>query len=285
MRTPPTDTPRGSLTVLAVFVVSAIIITTVYFREGERGPLRAVRAGALTLAVPLERAGGFITAPARAVTGWLGGLTVSRGELETLRRQNEDLRLRNAELEEARLENERLRALVGFAEASGLETLGARIIGRPARSWEGALTISRGAADGVKVGMPVIAQQGLLGQVVQVSAGSARVRLITDQRSGVGALVQRNRAQGVVKGSIERRLTLEYVDRADTPRRGDVVITSGMGGVYPKGLLVGDVVAVELRPGDLGPRVVVSSAVPFDDLEEVLVLTGASPTPEGGTGE
>lgn len=285
MKVPTSETPRGGTTALVALLVVSVVLTTVYFREGETGPLRRLRRAVLAASAPVALAGDWVTSPVRAVGEWFHGVGVSRTEVDELRRQNAELRARVAELEEARLENERLRALVEFAEASELEARGARIIGRPSTTWEGVITIDQGTDDGIAVGMPVLAQQGLLGQVVQTSARSARVRLITDQRSGVAALVQRSRAPGIVKGSIGGALTLDFVDPKTVPRRGDVVLTSGLGGVYPKGLLVGEVVNVEMRANDLHPRVELASAVPFDDLEEVLVLVGPPPSTDAGAGE
>ncbi len=285
MKSRQTQTEHASPLLLVILVAVSLAITTVYHREGQDGPLRTVRRGVLAVAAPIAKGGDILTSPFRAVAEWFGGLSVDRAEYEQMRQQNNLLRQSVAELEEARQENERLRGLVGFAEARKLESLGARIIGRPTTPWEGAVTIDRGSEDGLKVGMPVLAEEGLLGQVVQVSSRSARVRLITDQRSGVAAIVQRTRVSGVVRGSLSGDLTLDFVDKKLTPRKGDVVLTSGMGGIYPKGLFVGEVMEVESRASDLFPKVKVRSRVPFARLEEVLVLTGAPPVIESGAGE
>ncbi|MDP2299467.1 MAG: rod shape-determining protein MreC, partial [Actinomycetota bacterium] len=187
-----------------------------------------------------------------------------------------------AELEEARQENERLRALVEFAEERNLAKLGARVIQRPLSSWEGVVVIDRGSEDGVEPGMPIIAAQGLVGQVAEVSARSSTVRLITDQQSGVAAMIQSTRALGVMRGSVGGALSLDFVDRTMLPQVGDVVLTSGLGGVYPKGIVVGDVVSVDDRRGELYPRIGVTSRVPVDLLEEVFVLVGSSTETDAG---
>lgn len=281
MRSVGTEAQRSSPLLLAVLVAASLILTTVYFREGDGGPLHRTRAGFLAVTSPVVHAGRWLTTPLRWTGDRIGGLTVSRSEVTKLRTQNEQLRKRNVELEEAALENERLRALVGFGKQERFDALAAHIIGRPTVSWEGAMTIDRGADDGVAPGMPVVAERGLIGQVVTVSGGSARVRLITDQRSGVAAMVQRTRAEGVVRGSVEGALTLEFVPAVTGPKVGDVVLTSGMGGIYPKGLPVGEIVEVEGRESDLYPRIVVSPLVPLAQIEEVEVLRSGAP---GGTG-
>lgn len=284
MSMPDSDRRSSGVVLLAALVVVALVITTVFFREDEAGPLHALRRGTQAVTAPVSAAGEWLFTPVVAVRNYFGGLGVSRSEIEALKRQNTELRVSVAELEEARLENARLQKIVGFVEASKLEALGARVIGRPPSAWEGSLLIDRGSADGVKTGMPVLAPEGLLGQTVEVTEHSAKVRLITDQRSGVAGLIQTVRAEGVVRGSIEGRLSMEFVSREATVTVGDVVITSGMGGVYPKGLLIGQVEVFELNDNDLYPSITVVPTADFDGIEEVVVLVGATPQPElGGT--
>lgn len=285
MKLPQPERSGGTNALLAVLVVASLVITTVYYREGDNGLLHRARRGAQAVTAPVSAAGEWTTSPLRATGDWFSGLSASRSELETLAAQNAELRSRIAELEEARLENERLRDLVGFIEARNLDALGARVIGRPTSAWEGVITIDRGSADGVDIGMPVLAAQGLLGQTVEVTAHSAKVRLISDQRSGVAALIQSTRAEGVVRGSIEGELTMDYVSRESTVVAGDVVLTSGLGGVYPKGLIVGEVSVVELADNDLFPYIIVRPSARIAGIEEVIVLVGAPPTTDIGGGE
>jgi rod shape-determining protein MreC len=285
MRLADTERRGGGFGLLAVLVVAAIILMTVYFREGDSGPLHSVRRGVQVVTTPVVIAGDFVTTPVRWAGDWASGLTISRSEVAALQDQNDELRQRVVELEEARLENERLRNLVGFIEARELEAVGARVIGRPANAWEGVITIDRGSADGLEVGMPVLAPEGLLGQTVGVTDNSSKVRLITDQRSGVATLIQANRAEGVVNGSIDGALTMDYVSQEATVAVGDVVLTSGMGGVYPKGLLVGDVLDVQVNENDLYQHIVVRPSGQVEGIEEVIVLVGSTPAPDTGEGE
>jgi rod shape-determining protein MreC len=285
MQTRSPENTRARPALLVALVVIALVATTVYFREGESGPFHQSRRMLMAASAPFETAGEFVTRPLRAVGSWVSSLGISRAEVALLKRQNAELKTRNAELEEARQENERLRSLVKFVEARGLESLGARVIARAANSWEGMITIDRGTAEGVEAGMPVIGDAGLLGQVVEAAKHSSRVRLITDQRSGVAALVQRTRVEGIVHGSIDRSLTLDFVSRDSSLRVGDVVITSGMGGVYPKGLVIGEVTAVRQQPNTLPPMVSVQPTAQLSNIEEVLVLVGAAPIVTSGSGE
>lgn len=285
MRIADKEPSKRNPMLLAALLAVSLVLITVYFREGDAGILHKARASMLSATAPLARLGEVAASPFEAVGDWFAGIAVSQRELEQLRAQNAELRARLAELEEARQENERLRRIVAFVEERRLSQLGARVIGRPTSSWEGSIVIDRGAADGVQPGMPVLAPQGLVGQIETVSRHASRVRLITDERSGVAAMIQRTRALGVVRGSIDRVLTMEYVEKGKAPMVGDVVVTSGLGGVYPKGLVVGDVIQVDARRADLYPRIVLRSRVPIDELEEVIVLLGPIAVDAGGSVE
>jgi len=284
MKLPGNDTPGPRPGWLIAFVVISVLLMTVWFREGDTGPLHRVRSGVQTVAAPVSAAGEWVSRPFRGFFAWAGDLGVSRSQLEQLRTQNEKLRSRVAQLEEARLENVRLKTLLQFQQTKDLEVMGAHVIGRPTNSWEGVITIDRGSSDGIAVGMPVVTGRGLLGQTVSVSPNSARVRLITDQRSGVASMVQRSRAEGITKGTLAGGLTLDFVSVETTVRAGDVVTTSGIGGVYPKGLVIGEVTRADRRPNALFQEIEVEPAATASRLEDVLVLIGAPPAviPEGG---
>ncbi len=284
MKIQKTETPGPRPGWLILFVALSIVLITAWYREGSTGPLHRVKIGMQAATAPVQAGGELLTRPVRGLFAWAGDLGVTRSQLEELRKQNQSLRVRVAELEEARLENERLRALVDLPMAGELKSAAAHVIGRPSNSWDGVIVIDRGSADGIRSGMPVIGPQGLLGQTVTVAPGSSKVRLITDQRSGVAAMIQRTRAEGVVRGNLDGRLTLDFVSM-DTPvKEGDVVITSGIGGVYPKGLPIGEVSEVKREPNALYQSIRVQPASDPSGLEEVLVIVGApaSAEPQGG---
>jgi rod shape-determining protein MreC len=285
MRDPESDSRRGNPVLLVLLVVASLLLTTAYFREGDGGILHAARQATISATAPLVTAGTAIASPFRAVGEWAEGLGASREEIEALREQNEELRDRLAELEEARMENERLRALVDFVEESDFDVVGAGVIGLPTNSWDASILIDRGSDAGIEEGMPVIAAQGLVGQVVEASERAAKIRLITDQRSGTAVIIQSTRAPGVARGTLEGVLQVDYVDEEQAPEPGDVVLTSGMGGVFPKGIVVGDVTEVEQERHRLFPTITVESRVPVTEIEEVLVILGPLPTPDLGAGE
>lgn len=272
------DTRRGAgrPIVLAVLVVVALVITTVWYREDTAGPLHATRRVVIAASGPLAAAGSWLTTPFRVAGTWFSGLSVDTSDYATLKAQNLDLKQRLAALEEAKLENERISQLVEFAKAQDLPTIGARVIGRPTDSRQRTVLIDRGTSSGVARGDAVIAAGGLVGQVVEVTPWTAQVRLVTDSESGVAVLVQRTRANGIVRGTLDGPLALEFVDKKSAPVVGDVLLTSGLGGVYPKGLVVGEVTTVSAPSTDLFPVVSVQSRVDIGRIEELLVLKSAA---------
>lgn len=282
------DTRRGAgrPLILAGLLVAALVVTTVWYREGTGGPLHSVRTGLTAAAEPFAVVGTWVTTPFRAVGSWFTGLGVNRSDYAKLQAQNLQLKQRLAALEEDKLQNERIQALVQFAKAQNLPTVGAHVIGRPSDSREQSILIDRGTANGVRTGDAVIAAGGLVGQVVEAGPWDARVRLITDTESGVAALIQRTRANGIVKGTLDGPLELDFVDKTSAPVVGDVILTSGLGGIYPKGIVIGEVTNVATSTADLYPVVAVASRVQIDRIEEVVVLqSDTTSTPSAGGGE
>ncbi|PLX77772.1 MAG: rod shape-determining protein MreC, partial [Desulfuromonas sp.] len=131
--------------------------------------------------------------------------------------------------------------------------------------------IDKGAEDGVEPGMPVVASEGVVGRVVRSSSGQARVLLITDASSAMAALIQHNRARGICRGKGDD-LAFDFVLRQENVNVGDRVVTSGMGGVFPKGLVIGQISSFYRQEFSLFQSIEVTPAVDFAHLEEVLVL-------------
>lgn len=180
------------------------------------------------------------------------------------------------------LENQRLRELLGFKRSLPGEAIAAEIIGKDPSAWFKTVVIDKGSADGLRRGLPAVSSLGVVGQIIDVSGHQSRLLLIIDRNSGVDALVQRTRARGIVKGTSRDECYLDYVLHADDVRVGDVVISSGFDGVYPKGLLIGTVTAVDFKGGDFFKEVQITPAVDFDKLEEVLVFRGPAAVPSTG---
>ena len=184
---------------------------------------------------------------------------------------NRTLRAVLTQSDEVRLENERLRLLLDFKEAQEIATLPAHVIAEDASSWFRTVMIDKGSEQGVTEGMPVVVAEGVVGRVVRSSPGFSRVLLITDASSAVASLLQANRARGVCRGQGDQ-LVFDFVLRQEEVKVGDRIVTSGMGGVFPKGLVVGNVKSVDRQEFGLFQTIEVAPTVDFSHLEEVLVL-------------
>jgi len=196
-----------------------------------------------------------------------------------VRRENMELREsvrvmnRNVlEIQEAIIANERLKKLLELKSSMTVASVAANVIGEESAPWFRTIVVDRGGVDGLEEGMPVVATSGLVGRIVKVSPNSARVLLLTDHASSIAAMIQRSRARGVVKGKGGGICSLEFSIREEDVKVGDVVTTSGIGGVFPKGIAIGEVSMV--RKGEYGmfQSVDIRPAVNVYRLEEVLVL-------------
>ena len=140
-------------------------------------------------------------------------------------------------------------------------------------AWTSTVTIDKGSADGLTINMPVTSSAGVIGQIIEVSAKTSTVRLIGDENSGVSAMVQDTRAQGMLQGQADGTLRLEYVSVDSDVKVGDIIVTSGIGGVFPKGLPLGTVSSVEKSANDVYYTIVVRAQTTAENNEEVLVIT------------
>lgn len=232
---------------------------------------------------PVARVLADALAPLQAAVTWVGVGTRNTWsgyvELLAARRENQLLRDRIASLDEqavriAELEqaNRRLSVLLEFRDRFDGVTYSARVIGRGPLPWFHTLTVDRGERDGIRRGMAVLSPQGVVGQIAEVSHTVAQVLVLTDHNSGIDAIVQRSRARGIVQGGLEEGCHMKYVRRGEDVTVGDRVVTSGLDGIFPKGLMIGEVVGVSLRNRGLLQMAVVQPAAPLDRIEEVLIV-------------
>lgn len=252
----------------AFLLLSASLVVTT---SGER--TRVDRVGGLVLDVmaPVLRLAAFAS---QAVGGtWRRAVELvrARDDVRLLRAQADELLHVSARLAEVEGENARLRDLIGLRERLAGEMVAARVIGRDATGVARTLAIDRGTAAGILEGAAVVAPAGVVGHVFAVGRTAARVLLVTDHNSGVDGLIQRTRATGIVKGRLDAGCGLEYVKRTEDLQVGDLVVTSGLDGVFPKGLPIGRVTVVDKRGQGLFQDAIVTPHVDFERLEEVLV--------------
>ncbi len=202
-----------------------------------------------------------------------------------LRRQNADLQNQIAELEAEIIDLEQqltqtrvLSALVDFARVHPENSyMGASIIGRDPNPLMAYVIINRGSDSGLRRGMPVVTHQGLVGRIVAVTAGAARVQIITDSGSSVNVRLDPSGAQAVLIGNVKGEIELNMISKEAKVQAGDLVLTSGLGGNYPANILIGQVTAVRSRETDLFQTGSVQPLVDFTRLDIVLVITNFRP--------
>ena len=207
-------------------------------------------------------------------------------EYETLEMTNEELSLKLSGVEETEQENARLKVLLDAQDAyEALDPIYAKVIARDPGQWFDTFTINRGTTHGVTEGMSVVTGAGLVGYVYEAGLTYAKVLTIIDTRSAVAVLVQRTRDNGVMRGEVtEASDSAEcytyYLPNVNNIMPGDVIVTSGTDSLYPKGLTIGEVIAVSQETSSDGSYVIVSPYVDFRHVEEVLVLRTVVETQE-----
>lgn len=266
----------NSTMLLVLLLVISLVLVVVYAREGEEGPLHTIQDSTSALSPPLSSIGAASSSLAASATASLEDLTADGQTMNQLQESNATLSQMVVELEEYRQEANRLESLIGLHDAYGFTSVAARVTGYSSDSYNRIITIDVGSASGVTEGLPVMGTTGVVGQVISVSTYSSQVRLLNDAQSGVAVMLQSSRSEGILSGSVEGVLYLEGVDEGVEVTEGEAVITSGLGGGYFRGLVIGTVSKVEQRQGDATRTIVITPNASFDNISEVLVVLGMS---------
>lgn len=198
-----------------------------------------------------------------------------RQENKRLKDRLQVLEVENSGLVEWQEEIKRLRGLVGIAQEQSFQGVAADVIGYDPSNWVQAVTVDKGSAEGVGLHMPAIMGNSVVGQVIAVSPHVARVLLIVDHSSGVDSIVQSSRVRGVVEGLGKELCELRYVLQEEEIEVGDRIVTSGMDGIFPKGLVLGIVSEVDKKGEGLFQAIKVKPSVTFSRLETLFIVTNA----------
>lgn len=200
-----------------------------------------------------------------------------RAENRRLREEVQELRVQALRVSETDDENRRLRRLLALQEQLPLTTLSGEIIAREWGGWIRSLTVNRGRGDNVPRLTAVISPSGLIGRVVDVRTGVSIVQVLTDPASTVGAHVLRTRTPGIVEGDPRGTLRFKFMSRDGAAiQNGDVLVTAGQGGLFPRGIPIGTVRSIDNRGGALFHYAELTPAVDFARVDEVLLVTGDS---------
>lgn len=274
---------RSVVIVLLLF----IIIAVVGWAWRQRDSLPFVTKPLQTVAAPFEYGASRLV---DSITSGIHIVDISlknRIEWESLEKENSDLKAHTVDYDEVVAENNRLRALLDFKNShSQYKLVAGSVISRDYGTWSNTLIIDVGTADGVDKDMPVVTPSGVVGFISDVYPHSARVQLMTDPRTSIGAIVQRteSRVSSVVRGNGNVPTEPQFVNIAKDADilEGDKLITSGFGSIYPKGLYIGTIVSIHQNDNDFVKYAVIRPSVDFSNLEEVFVILKAA---DGGAYE
>ncbi len=285
-------TVRRRRAVLGLLVVSSLILLTAYFGESGGGALHGVQRATSEILNPVQEGASRALKPVRDLFGWFGDTLSAKGKVKDLSAERDRLRGELARQENATYENERLVKLVETRGALGLDAYGpttARVIVTSPTVWYATIRIDKGSSDGVRLGMPVMSEEALIGRVTAVFRGAAQVTLLTDTKSSVQARAGRRTPGRDVFGQVEpvgagnpNDLLLKFIPPSAKLNPGDRVVTRGtvsdtdrLPSLYPPGLPIGVVTRIDHEGTDteevhLRPHANVRSL----DFVQVLTRTG-----------
>lgn len=263
--------------VVILLLLSALVLTSL--RVKDRKGVAVLDGLLMELCSPIQRGSTFVLKKIRGIWEEYFFLVDLRNENERLKRRIADLQRENDRMKEMVLSHERLRRLLQFRETLSSAVIAAEVVGRDPSSWFKSITINKGERDGVRKGMAVISAEGVIGQIFKTAPSHSVVLLITDYNSAIDAIVQRTRAKAIVEGKGENRCQLKYLLRSEDVVEGDRVITSGLAGNFPKGLMIGEVTKVDKKGHGIFQDAELVTSVDFTRLEEVLVIKESLPPP------
>jgi rod shape-determining protein MreC len=264
---------------LAVIVGHVILISTQVTTKRGVPMLEAVVFGIFS---EVQRGANTVATSVRSSWQDYFALRQVRSENEQLKQQLGELRVRLQEERGLAQQSQSLQKLLDLKTSSTLSTTAASVIAGGASPEFRTITIDRGTGDGLRADMAVLAPAGVVGRIIQPSSRAAKVQLLIDRSAAAGAIIERTRAQGVVVGTGADELRMDYVAGSADVKAGDVVVTSGIDGIYPKGFVIGQIQSVRRGAGEFS-AIVIRPAVDFTSLEAVLiVLTPPPAAPDAG---
>jgi rod shape-determining protein MreC len=255
-----------------IFLYIPFLALLVLILFSKTAVLRASQSVVTTVAWPFLKVTSFVPHKIKAFAQFWRDQGSLRRDTVALQQKVERLSMDLLEAEEVRKENDRLRGLLDFKKSSHQDAIAARVMGYDPSGWKQALLIDKGRRHGVEQNQPVISTQGVVGKVVQVGSVTSKVILLVDTRLRIGAVLEQSRDVGILEGQGSRQCRVVYLPKETAIEMGQNVFTSGLGGVFPKGLLLGHVVGAGLDRLGLTQYAQVAPAVPLSKLEEVLVL-------------
>ncbi len=265
------------------FVLVAYVLLYIFSLNYKKGEMSFLEKAVVEVVGPVQKG-------VHHLFGYVGGFFDNYVNLIGVKEENKQLKTKVALLEselnnyrEAYLANQRLRELLGLKKSlSRWPTLAAEVVAWDPDGWYQTITIDRGFLDGVQIGMPVVNARGVVGKITGLSRHYARALLLVDPNFAVDSYVQRNRVYGIVSGYKNGLCRMQYVQQNQDVKEGDVIVTSGMAGYFPKGLPIGTVSKIKINKAQLFQEIYVKPYVDFSKLEEILVILKERPVLDYG---
>ncbi|OWZ83918.1 rod shape-determining protein MreC [Natranaerobius trueperi] len=259
---------------IGLFVVILLLLTMIGWTSDSRKEITFVEEVIIGLTSPFQSA-------VSSVGGRFGAVYTFITDIQGLNKENKELKKQltryeglKIEVDELKNENQRLREMLDFKEREEYELEPAKVIGRSQDTWNSTILLNRGKNHGIEKNMPVVTDEGLVGKTISVSSNASKVLLLVDPDSAVSSLVQQTRVMGIVEGKGARSTQLQMVN---VPKDADIsegskVLSSGLGPVFPKGLVIGEIEVIEEEMTGFTDKAVIDPAVNFDRLEEVFIV-------------
>lgn len=270
--------------VIALIFVFISVFCSVFFAARSKFSTPVADSLAMTIMSPFQRAFSWAGSQLSFIKDTVNEISHLHEQNKQLRAEVELLRAQNLTASEYASENQRLRNLLGYKQvATQFDLVAASVIGRDSASWSSVILINRGTLDGVANNMAVVTELGLVGHVMEAGLNSSKVQLLIDPRSSVGTIIQRpeSRVAGIVEGDIKNPSFPRMVNipKDSDVKVDDMVVTSGFGGVYPKGIVVGKIIEVHNEEGGLLEYGVIDTSVDFQKLEDVAIIVQSREAP------
>jgi rod shape-determining protein MreC len=269
---------RGTLIIIAVVLCALVLVILQISGRYSGDEFHNVGLRPLS---PWQRAFHWVVGSVRTVFQNYVLLINLKEENRQLQEEVRHLKQENADLKESAQTLERLQRLLLLKTRVPGPMIAAEVVAHSPSAWFRTIVINKGQRDGVKKGFPVVTFEGVVGKVTRVSSSSSVVLLVVDRNSAVDCFVQRSRTRGILEGEGEGRCYLRYVSRTEDIQVGDHIVTSGLEGIFPKGLSLGEVVTVEKKPYGLFQEIEVMPSADLGRLEEVMVIVRPAREGEG----
>ena len=259
----------------SALIVLSLYLMTAGVRQGDR--VGAPARGMLEVLRPVEAGTANFGAGLRSIYHDYLNLVQVRQENERLIAELARVKAEQARMAELEAENRHLTELLELRDVLGADAIAANVIGSDATGISHTLILGQGSASGLRPGMAVLSNEGVVGRIIETSPHASRVLLIDDHNSALDGFDQRSRARGIIAGLVDDGVIMKYVDRSQDIKAHDTIVTSGLDGIFPRGLLVGTVSGVHREGPGLFLVVQLSPAVSFRELEQVLVVRQQKP--------